>query len=171
MPTSECLIKLRAKRRKAGLCRCGRERDNKKLKQCEVCRKDNRHWAARKVKDSCHSDRKAGRIPLDSVPEGFIDKEFVIHLRKKVQSKCCYCFTVMQTEKMRAVDDGLTVERIDNDLPHLKSNCTLACWKCNHSKVGTLGPTEWRTKSQTEQLRLNLQAYLRCLKCRLENQN
>ena len=152
MPTStERVKKFRTKNRKAGLCRCGRKRDNKILKTCKVCQTyekewNKKNWATRKIHRSRLHDRDAGRIPLDSVPADFIDKEFLENERKKLQNKCCYCFVIMQTENMLGVDDGLTVERIDNDLPHLKSNCTLACWECNTHRVGTMGPIEWRRK-------------------------
>ena len=56
----------------------------------------------------------------------------------KEQDGVCYyayyredCCVEMQTE-YRMVDNGCTVERLNNDIGHVKDNVVLACLYCNH---------------------------------------
>jgi hypothetical protein len=72
----------------------------------------------------------------------FITKEFVEDLWEKQEGVCYYayfkddCPVVMQVDK-RKLDNGCTVERLDNLLPHLKSNVVLACSHCNNRSSHT----------------------------------
>ena len=46
------------------------------------------------------------------------------------KGKCVYCDTKMRQHQLYT-DEQLTIERIYDNLPHITSNCVLACWKCN----------------------------------------
>ena len=51
-------------------------------------------------------------------------------------SQCALCFKSFElhiNENNEVISD-LTVDRINNNLPHIKSNCRLACLHCNCSK-------------------------------------
>ena len=60
----------------------------------------------------------------------FIDREFLKRMRKDQNNLCHYCKIIMQSEHRRE-HDGLTVQRLDNNIAHVKTNCVLACYKCN----------------------------------------
>ena len=160
--------KLKDERRETGVCtRCGRERDtqllmctpcrDKKKKCCEKYKKEyavknrkyrKQNWAKKKVWGCSQQDRKYGLIT--DIPPNYIDEEFLINIRETQRWRCHYCSSLMQMENMKD-RDGLTVERISNDLPHIKSNCVLACHACNVNTVGTKpGKAEWLRERQAE---------------------
>ena len=64
----------------------------------------------------------------------YITPDFLERLRKVQKSRCTYCTIPMQSEN-RMLPDGLTIQRLDNSLPHSKNNCILACFKCNLQRV------------------------------------
>lgn len=48
--------------------------------------------------------------------------------------QCYYCHKEMQ---LTEYNDTLgTIERFNNTIGHIKSNCVLACRKCNNMKIG-----------------------------------
>ena len=62
-----------------------------------------------------------------------VDTDFVRHLIEDSET-CCYCECILQ---YRLYQSNLgTLERIDNTLGHIKTNCKIACLTCNVSKVG-----------------------------------
>ena len=135
------------------LCKCGRQRDSE-LKRCAKCREIERkskqrcrarrgpieaeyqrgRWAHRMVCHSRDADKKRKR-PVDS--EDYITPSFLEMIRRLQHNSCKYCGTGMQDENRRE-PNGLTVERFHNDLPHLKQNVCLACYRCN---MRSRGPT------------------------------
>ena len=131
------MLTLQQGRMNAGLCPCGRTRDVQ-FKKCLTCRKHKRenerkHWGKRKFWNLRDRDRDAGRIT--DVPGGYMDDSFLVGLRTYQENKCYYCTVPMQTINMM-LPDGLTVERLDNRIAHLKTNCVLACHTCNVHRVG-----------------------------------
>jgi len=49
-----------------------------------------------------------------------------------ISTKCYYCFrTCDMIPICKYSSTGLTLERIDNSLPHTKNNCVIACLGCN----------------------------------------
>ena len=146
MPT-----KLQILRTEAGLCSCGRSRDEP-FKKCLTCRKvkrqhERKNWGKRKFFNLRDRDRDAGRITF--VPPNYMDHTFLLGLRVSQHNKCHYCTVPMQTANMM-MPDGLTVERLDNNQPHLKSNCVLACHTCNVHRVGDGINHNWLQKRQLE---------------------
>jgi hypothetical protein len=76
------------------------------------------------ISNSRQSDKKNNRYDADN----FIDKCFLEGLFEDSQN-CHYCdveFTY--NEKC---DTFVTIERLNNSIGHIKSNCVLACWHCN----------------------------------------
>lgn len=63
----------------------------------------------------------------------FIDKCFIKQLLFE-SKKCFYCDIEMQLNEYS--ESLCTIERKDNKIGHIKSNCVLACRKCNFSRVG-----------------------------------
>ena len=65
--------------------------------------------------------------------ENFIDAVFIRNLMN-VSTKCYYCDIDMQ---FILTDRTLcTLERFNNNIGHVRDNVTLACLKCNLSRVG-----------------------------------
>ena len=63
----------------------------------------------------------------------FIDIPFLNQLVNR-STQCHYCDIQMQFINYN--DTLCTIERLNNNIGHIKSNCVLACRKCNLSKVG-----------------------------------
>lgn len=130
-------------RRDQGLCvKCGGARDSN-LVTCKKCLKANsissrKHWSRKIVTASKQHDEKYGRMFQESE---YITREFLKECRRK-QDNLCGCGCTMQTENRKA-SDGLTVQRLDDSIAHVKTNCILACHHCNVS-----GP---RTRISKEQ--------------------
>ena len=63
----------------------------------------------------------------------FIDKCFLEGLVEDYK-QCYYgdCKVILQYTEYR--NDLATIERLDNSIGHIKSNCVLCCFKCNLSK-------------------------------------
>jgi len=76
---------------------------------------------------SKQSDRKYNRFDADR----FLDKCFLKELIKDY-TQCYYCKV-----KLQYIDNNdtlATIERLDNSIGHIKSNCVIACRKCNLSR-------------------------------------
>ena len=114
-----------------------------KQKTCANCRiraRDNRlkhiqrertyqsqRWAHRAVVHSKIADKNKNRTYK---PRDYITHQRLRFLRTLLKNKCVYCQTEMQTENRR-LPNGLSVERINRKLPHVKSNVFLCCFRCN----------------------------------------
>ena len=64
----------------------------------------------------------------------FIDYPFVKNLINNCNDKCYYCQCDLQYTYYNHTLG--TIERINNSIGHIKSNCVIACRTCNLSKVG-----------------------------------
>jgi len=82
-----------------------------------------RHW----IKGSKGSDKKYNRFDADR----FIDKCFLKELIKDYPN-CHYCNIELQYFDNN--NTLATIERLNNKLGHIKSNCVIACRKCNLSR-------------------------------------
>lgn len=82
----------------------------KKKKRDE--RRDNIDPGKYILKDCRSSDKKKGRI-------GDLDRSFIDTM---ISKPCSYCGDI---------NNKMTLDRIDNDLGHLKSNVVPACYRCN----------------------------------------
>ena len=89
-------------------------------------------WYNRISRDSRYNDGKANRTIDPKIP--YIDTEYLFGLQNKQQNRCYYCAQGMSWIERRKNLLGLTLERLDNNLPHYKTNCVLACKQCNSKK-------------------------------------
>ena len=102
-------------------------------KRCEKClasgrRSVLRNFLTRMVVHSRTKDRQKG-FKWD--PEEYVDRNWMEKIFMKRYGRSCYwCGKVMNRRK-RTGSDGLQLERLNNSLPHLKSNCVFACGHCN----------------------------------------
>ena len=81
------------------------------------------------LRNSRGADKKSHRFD----PDNFIDTDFLRGLTEDYQ--CCYykdCKVKLQYVDYQ--DDLCTIERINNNVGHIKSNCVLACFRCNNMK-------------------------------------
>jgi len=65
----------------------------------------------------------------------FIDYPFIQNLLSESNDKCYYCSCELQYTYY--TNNLATIERLDNSLGHIKSNCVIACKFCNISRVGS----------------------------------
>ena len=79
----------------------------------------------RMISHSRETDKKHNRYDADR----FIDKCFIESLIDE-SMYCYYCKKEMQIIEYN--DDICTIERLDNNIGHIKSNCVLACRGCNN---------------------------------------
>jgi hypothetical protein len=82
------------------------------------------------VTQSKKSDKKYNRFDIVN----YIDKCFCKNLIEEYP-KCYYCQCELQYVLYQG--DLATIERLDNDLGHIKSNCVIACRTCNLRKIGS----------------------------------
>jgi hypothetical protein len=83
------------------------------------------------VYTSKNSDRKMAR-PFQDID--YIDEKYVLDLLKLQESYCTYCHNRMAYGKgINRKSDlmAVTIQRIDNSIAHIKSNCVLSCALCN----------------------------------------
>jgi hypothetical protein len=105
---------------------CEHKRERSKCKDCKDPIKITiKNW----IINSKKSDKKSNRFDIIN----FIDKCFCKNLVEEYPN-CYYCSVELQYKIYQ--DDLATIERLDNSLGHIKSNCVIACKMCNVSKVG-----------------------------------
>ena len=63
----------------------------------------------------------------------FIDKCFLKGLVEDYK-QCYYVDCKVNLQYTEYQNDLATIERLDNSIGHIKSNCVLCCMKCNKSK-------------------------------------
>ena len=131
--------------------RCGKASDSARRK-CQICRKKESDWRKKtreRRRDSertykqgiydkrivMHSKLSDAKMERPVVEQTYITPERIRALRRLQKNKCLYCGNALQVLNRRR-PDGLTVERIKNDLPHNSDNVILACHRCNCRRVG-----------------------------------
>ena len=87
----------------------------------------------RKIYGYKQQDMKKKNYDKDSEKyKDFIEFENIIEYMKKYELKCHYCHKEMLILYENVRDSSQwTVDRIDNDIGHIKSNFNLVCLKCN----------------------------------------
>jgi len=122
-------IKCRYLRKKStNKCKCIHQRQ--KL-QCKECNDPIDLTIKTMVNCSRVSDKKNNRFE----ELNFVDYSFVKNLIDNSDNKCYYCCSDLQYKYFN--NSLATIERINNNLGHIKSNVVIACRTCNLCKVGT----------------------------------
>ena len=91
----------------------------------------NKRWQHRIVSHSKCSDRKSEREWEDDT---YITAEFLTYLRQLQNNLCYYCKYPLITFN-RKQHNGLTVERLNNEIAHTKNNSKICCHACNCRKL------------------------------------
>jgi len=99
---------------------------------CKACEAEyqQEYCFSKMVRLSRIADEKYGR---DSSLE-YITEESIEGLLVKQGGGCFYCHTTMvhgAGVNRKTNEDAVTIERIDNEVPHIVENCVLACHGCN----------------------------------------
>jgi hypothetical protein len=81
------------------------------------------------IQSSKKSDKKSNRYDQTN----FIDYCFVKNIIDDCEDKCCYCKCDLQYISYQG--DLATIERINDDIGHIKGNCKIACRTCNTKKI------------------------------------
>ena len=71
----------------------------------------------------------------DDYEDNFIDYAYIEKLIKICNNKCIYCNVDFNYKNMNG--NMITIERLNNKLPHTKNNTTLCCLTCNVRRVGS----------------------------------
>ena len=136
------------KKRKSYCVECGGNNIciHKKLKhQCKICGdklkitiKNMIHHSREKdkkinnmVQCSKQSDKKHNRFNKSE----FIDKPFLENLIKESNLICYYPFCKKKLNLDKANSALASIERLDNTIGHIKSNCVICCLECNSKRV------------------------------------
>jgi len=88
------------------------------------------------IKSSIKADKKHNRTYKE---EDFITEDFLNELWVKQNEKCyyedCECKLTLEFNKDFRNPTQISVQRINNDIAHIQSNCVLSCYKCNVSNM------------------------------------
>jgi hypothetical protein len=77
-------------------------------------------------------DKKMNR---DTTSEDYIDLYWVkLQYREHKTCPLCKCLFETRIDGDNMVKSNITVDRINNMLPHVKENCRLMCLNCNRAK-------------------------------------
>ena len=89
------------------------------------------NWPQTMVNASRSNDKKRGRLYTSNL---YISSESIREKMLLQEGKCCYCEVLMMSGDgvdRNIVKTAVTLERKDNNVEHLVSNCVLACLNCN----------------------------------------
>jgi len=100
---------------------------NKQRQWCKNCSGSVKVSIQGWIISSKQSDKKYNRFDADR----FIDRCFLKELVKDYPN-CYYCEVELQYVNNN--DTLATIERLNNKFGHIKSNCVIACRKCNLSR-------------------------------------
>lgn len=97
-----------------------------------MARSKRKQYWEHKVENYKKQDQNAGRA---FEKDKFIDADWIKEAYSKLPVKACSCcrtpYETVIEQGTGTVTSNLTVDRIDNDLAHLKTNCQLLCKTCN----------------------------------------
>lgn len=62
----------------------------------------------------------------------YIDREWIV---ANIPARCPYCRVAIKTDWVTPGDaTQFSIDRLDNSIAHLKSNCRIICLGCNHAR-------------------------------------
>jgi hypothetical protein len=123
--------------RRRGACKdCGGSQVCEHEKQrysCKLCSDEIHITIKNWINDSKKDDKKYNRY--DEI--NYIDYDFCKELIKESGKFCYYCDIELQYIEYNKT--LATIERLDNNIGHIKENCVIACKNCNIGRVGRVG--------------------------------
>lgn len=109
-----------------GICIHGKRKD-----QCKLCKNPLDITIKHMIGNSKRQDKK-NNIFNESE---FVDYEYLKNLIDITNDICVYCDCPLQYTYFTS--NLATIERINNELGHIKSNVLISCHRCNVSKIGS----------------------------------
>jgi len=108
-------------------------RDNNKEKKKEYQEKTKTETPLQYKMKNMISSTKTSDIKNNRYnEEDHITYEFLQEQHTKQDNKCGYCKVIMElTFEKTSNPNQITIERLDNTIGHIKTNCVYACWRCN----------------------------------------
>jgi len=104
--------------------------EHKRLRNtCKECNDAIKLTIKRMISSSKTNDKKYDRYDADR----FIDKCFLEELVEEYPN-CYYDDCQIELQYIEYQNNLATIERLDNSIGHIKSNCVLCCLKCNAIK-------------------------------------
>ena len=97
--------------------------------RCKQCKNPINITIKHMIHGSRHNDKKNNRYDANN----FIDKCFLEGLVEEYPN-CYYEDCGVELQYIEYQDDLATIERLDNSIGHIKSNCVICCRKCNAMK-------------------------------------
>jgi hypothetical protein len=102
----------------------------KNRNRCKICGDQIHITILNWIHTSKQDDKKNNRYDETN----YIDYEFCKELIQESGKTCYYCDIELQYIEYNSI--LATIERLDNNIGHIKENCVIACRTCNVSKVG-----------------------------------
>ena len=120
---------------------CSHDRQKQYCKECkgsQICSHDKRKSQCKKCSDPIKVNIEQwifNRRQYDKMyniydEDRFIDRCFLKELIEDYH-QCYYGDCKVNLQYTEYQDDLATIERLDNSIGHIKSNCVLCCFKCN----------------------------------------
>lgn len=108
----------------SSICDHGRRRDT-----CKICSDPIKVTIKTMLKNAKDKDKKNNRYDIVN----FVDYCFIENLLDDY--KCCYYEDCKKELQILDYNQSLvSLERINNNIGHTKSNCVICCLECNHKK-------------------------------------
>tara|TARA_R110002126_G_scaffold19885_1_gene74367 strand:- start:1051 stop:1998 length:948 start_codon:yes stop_codon:yes gene_type:complete len=110
-----------------GVSICEHDRQRRTCRECgDIIKKTIDRFIGNSKQRDKHYNR------LDMV--NFIDRDFCQLLIEESNDKCCYC--LVDLEYVEYGPKLISIERINNNIGHIKGNVKIACLSCNSLKMG-----------------------------------
>lgn len=106
---------------------------NTHIYYCKICSDAKKITIKNMISHSKQADKKYNKY--DEFHH--IDKDFLEGLLDKY-THCYYDDCNVELQIMTRQDNMATIERLDNNIGHIKSNCVICCWKCNLMKKSNM---------------------------------
>lgn len=114
-------------KRQSSCAECNLCPHNRIKNTCKKCNEPIKLTIRNMINSSKQKDKKYNRYDANN----FIDKCFLEGLIEEYP-KCYYEDCSVELQYVEYQDNLATIERLDNSIGHIKSNCVLCCMKCNN---------------------------------------
>jgi len=104
----------------------------KQKEKCKICGNKFKITIKNMINRSKQTDKKFNIFNESE----FVDYPFLENLIKESNLICYYPFCKKKLNLDKVNPDMASIERLDNKIGHIKSNCVICCLECNIKRVG-----------------------------------